>query len=60
MFEQFLGKKCEAHIAGFGSSYGQIYCGILESYDKDYLLIASKKSKTLISIKTLLALTIVD
>ena len=63
MFGKFINKKCEAiiifadgHLES-GSQPLRIN-GILESYDNDYMILKTKKGKSIISMKALLVLNI--
>lgn len=65
MFDRFIGKKCEATVvfASFtldGGSCPKTISGVLESFDKDYIVLKTKKGISVISIKALLVLDVVD
>ena len=65
MYEQYIGKKCEA-IVIFGSqaldggSAPLHIEGILESCDNDFVCVVGKKCKSVISKKAILVLKVFD
>lgn len=63
MFENYINKKCEAIVLFADSrlesgSQPLRISGILESYDNDYMVLKTKKGKSIILIKALLVLNI--
>ena len=63
MLENLIGKDCSAVVA-FGNTAYQVLSteikGVLESFDDEYICLKTKKGKSLIAIKALIILNVLD